>query len=262
MSVSDFFSYEFYFTESSGAPGSRGCFPGDSLVHVPGNGTARMDELVPGDQVYSVNSRGEVVPDTIITFMDINRDKVLGETAARFFVSIETESGHSLRLTRNHLVHVLKSETETLGAFSTGEVIAIFAGNVREGDLIFVNNATLLSTSIVRPTKVININHVTSANGAYAPLTTQGTILVDGVLASCYAVIESERAAHIVISPLRYYHMAKLWASRFFFDRGLQQKNPTYSKTNPNCNEGILIYAKFLFHVSQYLIPEQYFWGE
>jgi hypothetical protein len=41
------------------------------------------------------------------------------------------------------------------------------------------------------------------AEGIYAPLTMAGTIVVDGVAASCYASTRSHTAAHAAMKPMR-----------------------------------------------------------
>ena len=52
--------------------------------------------------------------------------------------------------------------------------------------------------------------------GAYAPLTLEGTIIVDNALASCYAVIDDHRLAHTTLAPLRflYQYMPRLVRER------------------------------------------------
>ena len=40
--------------------------------------------------------------------------------------------------------------------------------------------------------------------GAYAPLTIEGNILVDGILASCYASSHHD-LGHLALAPLRYF---------------------------------------------------------
>ena len=40
--------------------------------------------------------------------------------------------------------------------------------------------------------------------GTYTPVTIEGTIMVDGVLASCYAFLDHD-LAHIGVTPMRWY---------------------------------------------------------
>ena len=40
--------------------------------------------------------------------------------------------------------------------------------------------------------------------GLYAPLTVEGTIVVNGVLASCYASIEHDMA-HLILKPMHFF---------------------------------------------------------
>ena len=56
----------------------------------------------------------------------------------------------------------------------------------------------------------------TKKTGAYAPLTLEGTIIVDNALALCYAVIDDHRLAHTTLAPLRlfYYSMPRLARER------------------------------------------------
>ena len=42
-------------------------------------------------------------------------------------------------------------------------------------------------------------------SGAYSPLTKEGTIIVDGVLSSCYAHSPDHDVAHFVLTPLRWF---------------------------------------------------------
>ena len=44
--------------------------------------------------------------------------------------------------------------------------------------------------------------HFLSLSGAYAPLTTEGNILVDGIMASCYASSHHD-LGHIFLAPIR-----------------------------------------------------------
>ena len=55
--------------------------------------------------------------------------------------------------------------------------------------------------------------------GAYAPLTKKGNIMVDGVLASCYAYTDHD-VAHIALTPLRWFPGMVEWI--FGADLGFQ----------------------------------------
>ena len=46
--------------------------------------------------------------------------------------------------------------------------------------------------------------------GAYVPLTMEGTIVVDGVLASCYPSAQHD-LAHIVMAPIRWFPKIFEW---------------------------------------------------
>ena len=41
--------------------------------------------------------------------------------------------------------------------------------------------------------------------GAYSPLVTEGKVLVDGVLASCYASFPDHDMAHLTMAPMRWF---------------------------------------------------------
>ena len=53
--------------------------------------------------------------------------------------------------------------------------------------------------------------------GAYVPLTMEGTVLVDGVLASCYASFD-HHLAHIAMTPIRWFPGVMEWI--FGWDNG------------------------------------------
>ena len=62
--------------------------------------------------------------------------------------------------------------------------------------------------------KKINTNKITYStniiSGAYVPLTTDGNIMVNGILASCYAEFHHD-LAHIVMTPMQRFPELLQW---------------------------------------------------
>ena len=77
-----------------------------------------------------------------------------------------------------------------------------FAKDLRREDLIVTFDFES-QTQLAERIKSILIERV---QGYAAPLTMSGTILVDGILASCYAVIDSQSLAHSVMAPARWWY--------------------------------------------------------
>ncbi|KAM4795397.1 desert hedgehog protein [Rhinophrynus dorsalis] len=167
---------------------SGGCFPGTSLVMMVDGQTKTLSELQLGEKILTSDETGKLTPTDVLLFL--HRD--LHKPAT--FVVIETmEHPHRLLLTPNHLVFV--SRDPSVG------FLPIFAHRVQVGDLVQIyGNSTQLLLS-----KVIRVSTQESF-GVYAPLTAHGTLLVDGVLVSCYATVECHQLAHASFAPLRFFH--------------------------------------------------------
>ena len=55
--------------------------------------------------------------------------------------------------------------------------------------------------------------------GYYSPLTTQGNIVVQNILASCYSSFESQKLQHFAFAPFRWFHSARNWLSFMNFEQ-------------------------------------------
>ncbi|XP_076650723.1 hedgehog signaling protein [Halictus rubicundus] len=223
-------------SESSSAAKSGGCFPGRSLVRTSDGLSKRLDQVRLGDRIAALDSRGDIVYSEVIAFLDRSL------TERRQFVRLTTESGRVLTLTPAHLVPVEGRSP-------------MFAGRVQPGDKILVRDPADENEveHRLRWDKVVD-SRLVLEEGIYAPLTTEGTLLVDDVVASCYAFIDNQNWAHMAFMPYR------VWSSvKSFFVRRLTLEDTRQPDVRQNdlgtTPEGIHWYASFLYWVSSYVTP-------
>ncbi|KFB45377.1 AGAP001412-PA-like protein [Anopheles sinensis] len=213
-------------SDSSQANHASGCFTGDSTVLTESGAHRKLSELRIGERVQAVDATGQTVFSEVLMFMDRDTHQ------RREFVTIEAEGGALLHVTPAHLVMVWRRERS--------ETRFVFADRVREGDHVLVQAAD----GALEPRRVHRIA-ATLAEGVYAPLTREGTIVVDRVAASCYALIDSQSVAHWSFLP---YRVAQKLGALF------ERSSATDSLSLPR-HEGIHWYAKSLYAIKDYLIP-------
>ncbi|XP_010710721.1 sonic hedgehog protein [Meleagris gallopavo] len=180
--------------ENSVAAKSGGCFPGSATVHLEHGGTKLVKDLSPGDRVLAADADGRLLYSDFLTFLDRE------DGSRKLFYVIETRQPRArLLLTAAHLLFVAPQHNQSEATGLTGGQ-ALFASNVKPGQRVYVlgeGGRQLL------PASVHSVSLWEEASGAYAPLTAQGTILINRVLASCYAVIEEHSWAHWAFAPFR-----------------------------------------------------------
>lgn len=169
---------------------------------------------------------GNAVYSEVIMFMDRDAKQ------SREFVRLDTDGGASLTATPGHLLLVWKYVEQAQRY--------MFAEKVEEGDFLLVNvNGTLVPRKVLRVSAELH-------TGVYAPLTREGTIVVNEVTASCYAMVDSQRIAHWSFLPARWANTVSSW----FTTADANRETPRQS--------GIHWYANALYSIKDYFLPSDW----
>lgn len=151
---------------------SCSCFSADTTVEVEDKGLVAMKDLQVNDMVY-VGSKGHTRQyQAVYAFGHFN------EYFPSEYYRIFTNSNHSgpIELSATHLLHV------------DGKVGPVRADTIKPGDkLIHAKVDSPVEDQVV----VTMVNRVIR-NGAYMPLTKDGTIVVNGIKASTYVSIRDD----------------------------------------------------------------------
>uniref|UniRef100_A0A8D8T2N3 Hedgehog protein n=1 Tax=Cacopsylla melanoneura TaxID=428564 RepID=A0A8D8T2N3_9HEMI len=204
-----------------------GCFTADSKVTLDNHKVINITDLNIGDRVLTLNTvTGEMEYSEVLLFLHRDADLV------HSFVEISTESGTTIKLTPSHLLlRWRRQNSKTI----LNDVEYTYAESVAVNDSILVHKD---KAYVERVTSIRRVVHT----GVYAPLTSSGTIVVDDVLASCYAVIDNQFLAHLSFSPIRFYHrIVNLFSSNHIVDSSHVK--------------GIHWYPRILYSLSDYVIP-------
>ena len=195
----------------------------------------QMSDLTVGDSVLSVDADGNFEFSPVILFLD----RAPEET--RQFYVIKTASGHTVTLTPSHLIYAKFSDEEDEDSeVTSSDFTSSYASDVREGDFVLVMGP---GGSLV-PSRVISVETIVDS-GVYAPLTARGNLVVDDVLASCYAQIDSQETAHWAFAPMRL-----LWSLNLL---------PT-DQVSTAQHIGIHWFADKLYSVAEQVMPNR-LWG-
>ncbi|XP_071941852.1 sonic hedgehog protein-like [Antedon mediterranea] len=185
-------------SDSNPASEEGGCFPAQSEVTLETGETKRMNDVRIGDRVKAVDNEGSIIYSDVIMMLDAKPHKNMS------FYTVSTPS-QTLSLTAEHIIYV----SNTNSIFSESK--AIFASRIMEGQYIF----TVVKSGnqeVLIPEKVLSVT-MTERTGAFAPLTYKGSIVVDNVAVSSYALIDNEFIAHACFTPVRWLYSLKsqLW---------------------------------------------------
>lgn len=114
---------------------------------------------------------------------------------------------------------------------------------MEENDFLLVN-----VNNNLEPQRVTEVRAVLS-RGFIAPLTREGTVVVDSVAASCYALVNSQSLAHISFMPFRTMKTISNWFSK-----------PT--KLSESNQKGLNWYAKTLYNIKDFVVPKDYVYNK
>lgn len=204
-------------------------------------GAKRLADVLLGDRVLALGADGRTaVFSEVIAFLDRQPE------AERVFYSVVTECGRHLTLTPGHLVFYV-------GPDQKEPLLPTFAARIRPGGFVLAQGSgndtrgvwrrfsvNARTSSDLRPVRVRDVRAVW-LSGVYAPLTREGTVIVDGVAASCYAGVQNQALAHWAFAPLR------LWRSLV-----------APSKPTPCGFDGVHWYADALYRLFYRLLPSSY----
>ncbi|CAC5387665.1 DHH [Mytilus coruscus] len=169
------------------------CFHEDSVVLLPNAKVKRMKDLAVGDKVLTLDSKGNIVLDEVITWLHRLR------TGQFTFLKIVHDLGEFI-LSSDHVLFVGEnSYPQHASTVSPGDKLSFLKTS---HDSKTVSLVTVLSIQTVNGT------------GVYAPLTYNGRLLVDNVDVSCYSTLNppqvmgrdlmsSHALAHVAFLPLR-----------------------------------------------------------
>ncbi|XP_053734012.1 indian hedgehog signaling molecule a [Synchiropus splendidus] len=182
-------------SEHSVAAKTGGCFPGDAVVTLEDGGVKQMRDLRPGDRVLASDGGGRLLYSTVLSFLD-HRPNV-----TKIFNVIVTDVGLNLTVTPAHLMFVTDCAAGPSGPVSLGAGLrTVFASEIRPGQCVVTSQGEETTLGVV------TLVEERRSAGLYAPLTQHGSIVVDKILASCYAAVDSHSLAHWVLAPLRFFY--------------------------------------------------------
>ncbi|XP_060524095.1 sonic hedgehog protein [Cylas formicarius] len=220
-------------SESSQAAKYGGCFTGDTSVTTPSGERRSLSDLHVGEKILTLDAATKrLVFSEVILFLDYNpSDK-------REFFEIALETGRTLTVTPYHLVTLKDDRT-------------VYVADLKTGDKLLVSDSDnkLVEDTIVRIDLVFR-------TGVFAPLTKTGTVVVNDVVMSCYATVDSQSLAHWAFMPLRLFWNINVGVHRLWsvFSKPVQSwQFNEIATAKPKV--GVHWYARMLYATADYIIP-------
>ena len=163
------------------------CFSSLSQVSLTNDDKIPIDQLKPGHNIKSVNSNGEVISSPFLGWLHHD------DNVTTTFLNITTETDNMISISPLHLLMVADNDNVDKSPSMK------FASTVRVGNYLWSGESGLVRVKSIT-------SHV--LKGAYAPLTSTGTLLIDDLLASSYAHLSNHEVAHFAFLPYRMFPQA------------------------------------------------------
>jgi hypothetical protein len=171
------------------------CFDGDAYLTKADGSQVKIHDIKIGDRIlvaYNVAMVSIKLRPSPVLAVDIFQE--YNNASPVNFLEIYVESNVSvkpLHITPRHSLFVKKKDDS--------EARYIFASQVQLGDYVYLRNNGYLSAEGVR---VIAIKMV-QLSDAYAPLTLEGTLVVNDLVVSCYGTFKHS-FVHLIMTPRRW----------------------------------------------------------
>ena len=182
-------------------PSEKKCFPTNTVVYIKGvDGNIekkQMGDLSIGDRVRACDTKSRrVIYSEVIMFA--HRDSDVKQVN---YLKIVLEDMSSIVLSSNHLI------------MSGERMKATMARNIKVDHMLF----TIDKEGVISSKKVVAIEEINDS-GVFCPITKEGNVVVNNILASCYASVNdqaffhglfkvsAQNMAHLGLLPMRVLH--------------------------------------------------------
>lgn len=163
---------------NSSSSSGLGCFHEHTQITLADGSTRSLNALHTGDEVLVHSSSGQFHPSRVLTVFHHQRSSV------RFLDLYTTENSQPLRLTPSHSI-LTKNGYD-------------FASNLLVGDWLI--SSEFQSIQITKIEEIVLVNQTIST-----PLTFEGNIIANNLIASCYATF-NHQSMHWITTPIRYWY--------------------------------------------------------
>lgn len=141
-----------------------------------------------------------------------------------------TDDDERVTVTGDHLIYSTLAPNDSISTPTQSD-------RVQPGHYLF-KRKLFTGRELIVATRVVRLSHDV-IRGVYAPLTTEGTIVVDDIVTSCYASLNSHALAHLAMAPFRFAHHVI----------GSRDQRSTPS-------DGVHWYAEILLRFAEKILPD------